>query len=142
MRSDTIAAVLMSSLRRSARARWALWVFAAALLLKGAMPWLASASAELQGKTLVEVCTAYGVSLVSAGGERHDDGSSSAADHAKDVCALSGLTVLAAHQPAAIAEPDAVAVARRVPLAHPSPQAPDACATWVARLKHGPPALS
>ena len=28
------------------------------------------------------------------------------------------------------------------PRAHPSSQAPDACATWVARLKHGPPAFA
>jgi hypothetical protein len=26
--------------------------------------------------------------------------------------------------------------------ARPSSPAPDACATWVARLKHGPPVLS
>ena len=38
----------------SSSLRWALWVFAAALLLKAAMPMLASASAQAQGKAVVE----------------------------------------------------------------------------------------
>ena len=41
-------------IRQPSANRWALWAFAMALLLKAAMPLLAAASAELQGKTLVE----------------------------------------------------------------------------------------
>ena len=51
-------------IRQPSANRWALWAFAMALLLKAAMPLIATASAELQGKTLVEVCTVYGVSLL------------------------------------------------------------------------------
>ena len=49
--------------------RWAVWAFVPALLLKSVMPWLASASAGMQGKTLVEVCSVYGVARVPVGGE-------------------------------------------------------------------------
>ncbi len=54
--------------RRQHAPRWALWLFVAALLLKSAMPLLANASAKMQGKALVEVCTVYGVSLVPLDG--------------------------------------------------------------------------
>ncbi len=122
--------------------RWAVWVFALALLLKAALPMLASASASLQGKALVEVCSVYGVSLVpleSAGQERAPE---PMAQHAGEHCVLTALAVLAAPELQALGvacAPRRTGVAPRAPL---SPQAPDACATWVARLKHGPPALS
>lgn len=104
------------------------------------MPWLASASAELQGKTLVEVCTVYGVSLVPAIGEHHD---APAADgHAADHCALTGLGALAGFDSATPAAKSLLRAASTALRAQPSAQAPDACATWVARLKHGPPRLS
>jgi hypothetical protein len=67
---------------RHPSSRWALWVFAAALLLKSAMPWLASASAQLQGKTLVEVCTVYGVALVPQSGHATDPAPDHPPDHA------------------------------------------------------------
>ena len=124
--------------------RWALWVFAAALLLKSAMPWLASASAQMQGRALVEVCTVYGVSLQpQAGTGEHapasDHGSS---EHGSEHCALTALAALAPIEPAAFAPAPALLRESARPLAHPSSQAPDACATWVARLKHGPPAFA
>jgi hypothetical protein len=126
--------------RRPLSTRFALWLAMCALLLKAAVPMLASASAQMQGKTLVEVCTVYGVATVAL----DDKGSTPAHDasaHNGDHCALNAAMALAAPAVAAplvfIALPAATA-----PLSHPSSQAPDACATWVARLKHGPPALA
>lgn len=140
---------------RNADSRWALWVFVAALLLKAVMPMLASASAQAQGKTLVEVCTVYGVSLVPLDGfgagsphdslapdQTPDQTPEHGAAHADPHCALSALMALAAPEPQALDVPAAAHIGASPPLAHPSPQAPDACATWVARLKHGPPAFS
>ncbi|MEO8059890.1 MAG: hypothetical protein ABI671_16370 [Burkholderiales bacterium] len=124
-----------------ASSRWALWAFAMALLLKAAMPLLASASAELQGKTLVEVCTVYGVSLVPLDGERQEPAPEPMAQHAGDHCALTALAALAAPEPPLVLEAPAVHESP-APRAHAASQAPDACATWVARLKHGPPILS
>lgn len=123
--------------------RWALWAFALALLLKAAMPMLASASAQAQGKTVVEVCTVYGVSLVPL-----DDGAPTnapadhAADHAADHCALNALPALAAlDAPAVAVAPAALQVHdASPPVARGA--APDACARWVAGLHHGPPAFA
>jgi hypothetical protein len=114
------------------------WLFACALLLKAAVPLLASASAEAQGKALVEVCTVYGVKTIALDGEPAPDHQ---ATHAGDHCALSAVLALAAPQPAALP-----ALAPGAPQAVPSPQAvdtaPDASARWRARLKQGPPALA
>ena len=123
--------------------RWALWAFAVALLLKAAMPLLATASAELQGKTLVEVCTVYGVSLVpleSAGQEQ--PAPEPMAQHGGEHCVLTALAALAAPEPPMLTVAEAPRREAAATHAHPSSQAPDACATWVARLKHGPPLLS
>lgn len=121
--------------------RWALWVFAVALLLKSAMPMLAQASAQLQGKALVEVCTVYGVSLVAVGDD-HAPVPDHASGHAGDHCALTALTALAT--PGATAVPALPSSGGQHPprSLHPSSQAPDACAIWVARLKHGPPSFA
>ena len=126
---------------RKPSSRWALWVFAAALLLKSAMPWLANASAQLQGKTLVEVCTVYGVSLVQQGGGG-DPAPDHASTHGSEHCALTALTALAPIEPIDFARVPVLPHATAPPRAHPSSQAPDACATWVARLKHGPPVFA
>lgn len=127
---------------RQPSSRWALWAFAAALLLKSAMPWLASASAEMQGKTLVEVCSVYGVALVPVGDEGGKPASDHGAAHGGEHCALSALTALAGTAPPAVMLAAQGLHASPTPRAHPSSQAPDACATWVARLKHGPPTFS
>jgi hypothetical protein len=129
--------------RRRASSRWMLWAFALALLLKGAMPMLASASAHAQGKAVAEVCTVYGVALVAL--DAQDDPAPAdhpAAGHAADHCALLALAALSVPAHAALAVPAAAPLAQAAPPAHPSFQAPDACATWVARLKHGPPSLA
>ena len=118
--------------------RFALWLFACALLLKAAVPLLASASAEVQGKALVEVCTVYGVKTITLDGGQAPD---HPATHAGDHCALSAVMALAAPQPAAVAS-----VAPREAQALPAPRvasaAPDASARWRAQLKQGPPSLA
>ena len=130
-------------IRQLSANRWALWAFALALLLKSAMPLLATASAELQGKSLVEVCTVYGVSLVPLESSGQDQPAPEPmAQHGGEHCALTALAALAAPEPPVLAVAEAPQRAADVPRAHPSSQAPDACATWVARLKHGPPVLS
>ncbi|MBL0728491.1 DUF2946 family protein [Piscinibacter sp. HJYY11] len=118
--------------------RFAVWLFACALLLKAAVPLLASTSAEAQGKALVEVCTVYGVKTIALDGEPAPDHQ---ATHAGDHCALSAVMALAAPQ---LAAADSVAPPVRQVL--PAPRAattpPDASTRWRARLKQGPPALA
>ena len=124
---------------RSPSSRWAAWVFAVALVLKAAVPLLATASAHAQGKALVEVCTVYGVATVAAderqaGAPTPDHGLPRAADH----CALGALASLAAP----VAAPVSATVSPRaaaLPAAVSSSIAPDACSAWAACLKHGPP---
>ncbi|HEY0821634.1 MAG TPA: DUF2946 family protein [Rhizobacter sp.] len=124
--------------RRPLSSRFALWLFACALLLKAAVPLLASTSAEAQGKALVEVCTVYGVKTVALDGE---PGPVHEATHAGDHCTLSAVMALAALQPTAD-----VGVMPRLPQALPTrpftSAAPDASARWRAQLKQGPPALA
>ncbi len=110
------------------------------------MPMLASASAQAQGKAVVEVCTVYGVSLVALDGQ--DPGQNPApatdhlADHGNEHCALSALTALV--EPPMGLVPALPAAQPAEPLAREQARlfAPDASAAWVARLKHGPPALA
>ena len=136
----TIRAVTFGRISVS-RSRWALWLFAAALLLKAAMPMLASASAQVQGKTVVEICTVYGVSLVALDAQ---DPAPAPADHAADHtghCTLTALTALAAADPALLAVLfDVPAPPAAAPPAERSPREPDPSARWVARLHHAPPA--
>jgi hypothetical protein len=123
-------------------ALWALWAFALVLLLKAAMPLLASASAQVQGKTLVEVCTVYGVSLVPLDGQSPEPAPEPMAQHGGEHCTLTALAALALSEPPALGVAPGLMREASAPRAHPSSQAPDACATWVARLKHGPPAFA
>ena len=127
---------------RHPSSRWALWVFAAALLLKAAMPMLASASAHAQGKAVVEVCTVYGVSLVALDGQDPAPAPEHSAEHGDQHCALNALTALVEPPlgvPIELPAPLFVEPAQRV---QAPPPTPDASAAWVARLKHGPPALA
>ena len=52
--------------RRRLPFRLTVWAFAGALLLKAAVPMLASVAAGLQGKAVAEVCALYGVALPGA----------------------------------------------------------------------------
>jgi hypothetical protein len=122
--------------------RWALWVFAAALLLKAAMPLLASASAQAQGKSLGEVCSVYGMVLVAPA--QTDDGPRpyGAAVAHDEHCALQALTALALASPVT-ADPMRIAprMLREALPTQPPSRVGDACALWVARLRHGPPSF-
>jgi hypothetical protein len=112
------------------------------LLLKAAMPMLASTAAQVQGKALVEVCTTYGVSLVAPDGTAPDPDSGPGA-HAADHCVLSALPGLVPLDaaPLRVADP-----AAQESVASPSSASaetiPDAAARWAARLEHGPPVLA
>lgn len=122
--------------------RFALWAAVCALLLKAAVPMLATASAELQGKTLVEVCTVYGVATVAldTAGDAPAPADHDSA-HAADHCVLGGLLTVAAPSPQTTAWPGGVPQGRAPPgqaLAAPLPV--DATARWAALRKHGPPA--
>jgi hypothetical protein len=121
--------------------RWAAWAFAFALLLKAAMPLLATGSAHAQGKALVEVCTVYGVATLAldAGGSQpgHDGAPSHAADH----CVLSGLVAFAGSDSLATVLPQAGGEPVRRVSAR-ADVAADACAAWLARLEHAPPVFA
>ena len=106
------------------------------------MPLLASASATAQGKALVEVCTVYGVARVpldALGGVPAQD---QVMPHGGEACALVALTAIApADLPLPGAMPPAPREAPTLPALAPEPVV-DACASWVARLQHGPPAVA
>ena len=127
---------------RQPLSRWALWAFAMALLLKAAVPLLASASAQLQGKALAEVCSVYGVATVALDGQDSAPVPGHGSEtHGGEHCTLTALMALSAPEVQSAAMP-APQRADSVPAVHPSPQPPDACAAWVARLKRGPPAAA
>ena len=127
---------------RQTSSRWALWAFAAAWLLKSAMPWLASASAEMQGKTLVEVCSVYGVALVSVGDASGQPAPDHAPAHGGEHCALTALAVLGTSGSPALTPVAQVPRDSSAPRAEVGSFAHDACAAWIARRKHGPPAFA
>ncbi len=125
-------------LHRARRFTALAWLFAAALLLKAAMPLVASASAQAQGKALVEVCTVYGVALVPLDVPARDVPAPAAAH--EPPCALSMLADggTATTAPSVPAPPRTAAPDR---VDGPSRTAPhDAAARWLARLRHAPPA--
>ncbi len=150
-RFGILATVNTPQLKPFTRRRWALWLFAAALLLKAAMPMLASASAQQQGKTLVEVCTAYGVATVAL--NAHGDLTPqpqpqpqpqphAAANHGGDHCALSGLLAMAFEAPTDALSGACVAGGGGGLAIGSLVTTPDACAVWATRLHHAPPALT
>jgi hypothetical protein len=141
------------------------WLFVAALLLKSAVPMLASAAAGLQGKATAEVCDVYGVDMSSrdahahhadhAGHAHHVHGDAMAADSAPapsphgptsrvghgDHCALSALAFAIAAETSAPAAP--LAEPLLALSGHGHSAAPvDAAARWAAQLRHGPPPAS
>jgi hypothetical protein len=128
---------------RQPASRWAVWAFALALLLKAAVPMLASVSAQMQGKTLVEVCTVYGVATVALddSGEPKPMPTDHAGAHGSEHCTLSAVLALGAPQPAALIAAVAVGRVHEQPVRAGVPT-PDAQADWIARLKHGPPLLT
>jgi hypothetical protein len=128
-----------------------------ALLLKAAVPLLASAAAAALDKSVAEVCTVYGVALPDPHAQDHahhhhahvghgapgghDDGSHVLA-HQGDHCALSALAALATSTAPHTSPPLPAGSVTPPAITHATARAPDTCALWVARLKHGPPALA
>jgi hypothetical protein len=129
------------TLSRPTVAWWA-WIAVAALLLKAAVPLLATASAQAQGKTLVEVCTVYGVATVALGGAAEagsDAPVHAVVQHGGDHCTLSSLLAGAIPPPMAMAMPVPLHLAVAIALPVGASCAGDACARWQAGLKQGPP---
>jgi hypothetical protein len=121
------------------------------LLLKAALPLLAVGAAQAQGKTLVEVCTVYGVKTVvldAAGqvlGDASEQGDSSHSDTGvpgSDHCVLAGVVAHSAPGSAPAPEAQPSSSAGLPPPATAPPRAVlDAAALWAARLHHAPPLL-
>ncbi len=139
-----------------------LWLLACVLVLRAAVPLLASASALLQGVPVAEVCAVYGVVVppteaeAPAGSEhahhahhahhaQHDQhagpgaGGGEHGSHANEHCALTALSALCTSAaPDRAAEPAHGASALR--LALPAQAAfVNPAARWQAQLQHGPP---
>lgn len=134
---------------RSWSTRCAFWAVAAALLLKAAVPLFATVAAQAQGRTLIEICTVYGVATVvldeaqaspGAAGDAHDD---TVARHGGDHCVLAALQVLTAAA-SAVSTPALTSDSPTLdPPAHGSPRRGlDKTLLWAARLEHGPPSLA
>ncbi|MFN3416956.1 MAG: hypothetical protein ACK4ZD_11650 [Caldimonas sp.] len=122
------------------------------LLLKAALPLLAAGAAQAQGRTLVEVCTVYGVKTVvlDAAGQvlgdasdeskgSHSDTASPGADHCPLVNAVGHAAPARtpAHGAVPSSHPDL-----RPPATAPPRACLDAAARWAARVHHAPPILS
>ena len=128
---------------RSLRSRCALWAAVGLLLLKAAVPMLASAAASLQDRPVADICSVYGVALAAPAGDAqplHESDSHPSASHAGDHCALSALAVLAGVDTPTPVWPAATR-AGAAPIA-PFESIPDATATWFARMKQGPPPVA
>jgi hypothetical protein len=120
--------------------RLALWLAVCTLLLKAAVPMLASASAQAQGKALVEVCTVYGVKMVALEGAQDSAPTEHAGTHGNEHCALTALLAFAAPEPAVLAVPAPSAAPTLVlPVGSGMAASRDEAAAWAARLRHGPP---
>jgi hypothetical protein len=142
---------------RSPSSRFVLWAAMFALLLKAAVPLLASVAAQARGVPVAEVCAVYGVALPAAhdahAGHHHHaqhEAPSTGQEHERhglvthggDHCALQGLAALALPDigPAGIVPTGRVEAPP--PRGHAQPAAAHDCAQWVARLKQGPPLLA
>jgi len=137
--------------RRNWLTRLAVWGAVGGLMLRAAVPLLASGAAQLRGVAVAEVCTVYGVAVGGASHDAHagqphhdeqypsrDQPSQPAATHASSHCALTSL--------AAMAVPDASTSAISEAGVAPShfhrdcsAAIHDRCATWISRHEHGPP---
>jgi hypothetical protein len=151
----------MSRRRPSARwtCRWTAHAVVFVLLLKAAVPLLASVAADLQGKGVAEICDVYGVALpshtpMSAGAHAHHHHAHHGAGgdptapspsglHRGDHCALTALSVFAPPDATALAvAPPRAVEATALPGAVAVAHGPDAAARWAARLEHAPPAFA
>ena len=138
------------------------------LLLKAAVPLLASVAAQVQGKGVAALCDVYGVALPSqqahAGHAEHahhaghaghasDIGHAGHAGHSEpgsdsrhrgDHCVLTALSALVT--PASLEGVDLAVVKGSLAYTHSASErpdrTPDASARWAVLLKHGPPSFS
>lgn len=120
---------------RSWSSRVWLWAAVCALLLKSAMPMLATGAARGQSVPVADICSVYGVAQQPISGEEPTR------QHAGDHCALTGLGALAllADLPP-LHRPDQPVSYLKSATTCRSDR--DACASWVAQLQHGPPAIA
>lgn len=134
------------------------------LLLKAAVPLLASVAAQAQGKGVAEICDVYGVSLPSqqahAGHAEHMHPAGHASDaghaghaghgepgsdsrHRGDHCVLTALSALVT--PASLEGADLAVAKGSLAYTHSASdrpdRTPDASARWAVLLKHGPPSF-
>jgi hypothetical protein len=130
------------------RQRLLLWLAAAALVLRAAMPRLASASASWQGVPLAEVCSVYGVATravdaahARVSSEDRRDGSRTGSAHDPDRCALAGVAFLGVPPSVLDAGGFARAADGGRAMTAVAPTLVDAQAGWRARLLHAPPRL-
>jgi hypothetical protein len=113
------------------------------LLLKSAMPWLASVAAQSQGKDLVEICTEHGVRLMAAeNAAKPSPAAQQLPSATNDHCPLNGLSALASLPSTEIGPIPAAWRQPAATLPREVVHVQDACATWAARLEHGPPSLA
>jgi len=135
--------------------QWTVFVAVFALLLKAAVPLFATAAASLQGESVAEICSVYGVRTVAlapadaapaAQGHHapdadqppaHDPGPG--ALHSTDHCALAALAALAPQTGGTLVLPATAAPPAAAPRAGFG-AVPDAPGDWAARLWHAPPA--
>ena len=149
--------------------RLTVWLFAALLLAKGAVPFMASAAAQLHGKGVADICPIYGVALPAtpaidphAGHHHHHHalhGDDAAATHdaamhdsgdgpvrhdtrGGDHCVLTALATFAAETAVAIPAPAARSTATFAVASHEVLPVADASARWAALVGHGPPLRS
>jgi hypothetical protein len=143
-------------------ARWTVHVAVFVLLLKAAVPLLASVAAQAQGRGVAEICDVYGVALPSqqahvghaehahhaghtghasdAGHPGHGEPGSDSR-HRGDHCVLTALSTLvtpASLEGVDLAVGDEALAYTHLASDHPD-RAPDASARWAVLLKHGPP---
>ena len=127
---------------RSTCEGWPVLLLAALLLLKSAMPWLASLAAQAQGKDLVQICTEHGVKLVAAENPAQQSPAPQLSSAANEHCPLNGLCALASPPSTEIGPIPAAWRQPAATLQREVVHVQDACATWAARLEHGPPSLA
>jgi hypothetical protein len=131
--------------RRSWTSRIALWAAVCALLLKAAMPVLATGAAKARDVAVADICSVYGVvALQPVSHPQGSDGQGSpdGTQHALDHCALTGLATLAFFGDAEPPQLPADEAAAAPQIGVPCPAARDDCAAWAAQLHHGPPAFA
>jgi hypothetical protein len=142
--------------RRQLLVRWVCWIALAALLLRGAMPLLATGAAHLQGVDVGSVCPVVGVVLpepfrdAHAGHGHHavdpaepvdagEHAPGSGATHEGDRCAITALAEFAGWHAELVAvaghqQPTVVSSVEQR-----RPDWADGSAMWVAGHKQGPP---